>query len=117
MEAYPEESPAAFHDIRNMVNKCTWCVKVFVTSPDGNWEDCGTGSLGFYRRNTDTGELESANHKDSRNPSQEPNSNTPKNPLHIGVTKQNDKLGHPDSISASDQQLQKLRGGNSLDWI
>ena len=35
----------------------------------------------------------------------------------IGVKRQSDKLGHPDSITASHEQLQKLRGQNSQDWI
>ena len=40
-----------------------------------------------------------------------------KGSLYIGVKKQSDKLGHPDSITATLDQLQKLRGGNSTDWI
>ena len=125
MDNYSDESPAAQHDIRNMINKCTWCVKVFVTSPDGNWEDCGTGSLGFYRKNDNTGELECENYKSDRklmgklqcSYMLEPKSDNKKNPLFIGVTKQNDRQGHPDSITASPEQLQKLRGGNSAQWI
>ena len=41
MEDQIGQSPTALHDIRNMINKCTWHVKVFVTSQDGNWEDYG----------------------------------------------------------------------------
>ena len=63
MEDIITESPAAYHDIRNMINKCTWCVKVFTTSPDGNWEDCGTGSQSFYIKNENTGEIELSSHK------------------------------------------------------
>ena len=51
MEDMSIETPAALQDIRNMINKCTWCVKVFVCGPEMNWEDCGTGSLGFYTKN------------------------------------------------------------------
>lgn len=107
-----EEPPTAIHDIRAMINKCTWCVKVFVTSPDGNWWDCGTGMLGFYRKNLTTGLL---NYFDPNLVPQKPSDNPdpdvgPGNPLFIGVTKKIDKLGHNESITADEDVLFRIRG-------
>ena len=32
--------------IRN--NWCSWCVNVFISDPNGDWNSCGTGLLSFY---------------------------------------------------------------------
>ena len=106
------ELPTAFQEIRGMVNKCTWCVKVFVTSTDGNWEDCGTGMLGFYSKDLVTGEFQPVNPHSYPDPSTDPASSEAKSrdELYITVTKKSDKLGHNNSITADEEILSKLRG-------